>query len=358
MHGGVAADLDVASVRPIDPLLRGCGGLVALLSDDLAFPRNVPAALLAGAPGHPLFAEALHAVHAATRGGRRALPRDVDASVVIKAAAARLLTAHDAGGGSASAKAAARAARLDSAAAIRAHAARRVLAVRVPGLCVAPAGALYPYDWHVHALRGERVDADEERALARSCGALSPDFDADACRHLLGVAGAAAYTVAHWSDVPRGAAAATPRRGWLAALLGRGGGLGGGGGGGVGDVVLGGDGALGDDFSIGGGSGAGGFIGFVGGGSGGGGGWLSFALRWLLRLGGAALFAAVALVLYGAYLSGDLGGGRRRRGAGAGGGGGAGSVSGGAAANADSVRARRRARRRHFNDGDDSDDEL
>ncbi len=71
--------------------------------------------------------------------------------------------------------------------------------MRVPGLCVAPAGSAFPYDWHVAA--GERVNMDEERRMAAVCSSGSPDFNSDRCYHLLGIAGAAAYTIAYWEHV-------------------------------------------------------------------------------------------------------------------------------------------------------------
>ncbi|KAI8475537.1 MAG: hypothetical protein J3K34DRAFT_483343 [Monoraphidium minutum] len=199
-HGGVYADLDVASFRPIDPLVRGCAGLVGLLSDDLAFAGNVPAALLAGAPGHPMWADALRAVKAATRGGRFRFPGDVTPAMLLKACVSRFVARHGSGGGADAAAAAAAAAPLSGAAAIREAAGGPVRAVRLPGLCIAPGGAAYPYDFHVAP--GERVDDAEELRTARACSSGSPAFDPTECNHLLGIISAAAYTIAYWEHVP------------------------------------------------------------------------------------------------------------------------------------------------------------
>jgi len=193
---------------------------VALLSDDLTFSGNLPPALLAAAPRHPLWLEALRATAAATRNGRTAPPPDVTPAVVLKAAVARLLAAHEAGGGDAIARAAARSLPLRSVAAIRKQAAQRVLAVRVPGLCVAPAGAAFPYDWHVAA--GEVVDAEKERAMAAVCSSGSEEFNPDRCYTQLGIASAAAYTIAYWQHVPMPAKPHKSLWAWLVPSFGSG----------------------------------------------------------------------------------------------------------------------------------------
>lgn len=218
---------------------------MALLSDDLPFPENLPDSLLASVPGHPLWLEVLLAARSASSNGSKQLPKDLSGALLLKAAVVRYVAFISASsavvdGGSGAAEGAAAkaaggegvgagvgvgaggklplekaAARLKRAGDMRQRAGEPVAAIRAPGLCVAPSGAAYPFDWHAEAaaeaaargnavmagllLRRRRARGQEERAKALACSMGSEGaFDREECKRQLGIRGAAAYSVSYW----------------------------------------------------------------------------------------------------------------------------------------------------------------
>jgi hypothetical protein len=55
LFGGVYADLDMESLKPLDPLLAGHQALLAWMGPPDDHPHNIPNAWMASEPGHPFW---------------------------------------------------------------------------------------------------------------------------------------------------------------------------------------------------------------------------------------------------------------------------------------------------------------
>ena len=59
VHGGVYVDMDVESLKPLDPLLQGHQAVLAAMGKDLSFSDCFPNAFLASVPRHPFWLHVL-----------------------------------------------------------------------------------------------------------------------------------------------------------------------------------------------------------------------------------------------------------------------------------------------------------
>jgi len=59
VHGGVYVDMDVESLKPLDPLLQGHQAVLAAMGKDLSFSDCLPNAFLASVPRHPFWLHVL-----------------------------------------------------------------------------------------------------------------------------------------------------------------------------------------------------------------------------------------------------------------------------------------------------------
>jgi mannosyltransferase OCH1-like enzyme len=57
--GGVYADMDFESIRPMDEYLKGKQLILGRMGDDHNFGHSIPNALMASIPGHPFWIKVL-----------------------------------------------------------------------------------------------------------------------------------------------------------------------------------------------------------------------------------------------------------------------------------------------------------
>jgi hypothetical protein len=55
VYGGVYADLDMESLKPIDPVLKGKDAVLGYMGEPDGFKHNIPNAWMASRPGHPFW---------------------------------------------------------------------------------------------------------------------------------------------------------------------------------------------------------------------------------------------------------------------------------------------------------------
>lgn len=64
VYGGVYVDMDIESLKPLDPLLQGHHAVLATMGPDLSFSDSIPNAFLASEPGHPFWLHLLRQIQA------------------------------------------------------------------------------------------------------------------------------------------------------------------------------------------------------------------------------------------------------------------------------------------------------
>lgn len=63
VYGGLYADMDVACLKPMTPLLRHKQVVLARMGEDRGFEHSIPNAWFASVPGHPFWLQLLWTIH-------------------------------------------------------------------------------------------------------------------------------------------------------------------------------------------------------------------------------------------------------------------------------------------------------